>query len=249
MLDRKLICHLSNARRSTVAALHIFQRTDSTNQRLLTSVPDDVGGFHLCFAQEQTRGRGRHGHLWHSPEGGIYCSVLSRCKASSGVWLSLMVAVAVVNGLRNLGMSGIGVKWPNDIYCRFGKIGGVLVEYRGNVAVAGVGINQARPPQKEEGAGLEQLSTDLPDYQYLAAMAAEAIMQGFEDIAQYNAGVLSERYNQVDFLRGKSINVLPGDGSLIAGIACGITKQAHLRVRHDNTVAVYRAADVSIRLS
>ncbi len=248
MLNREhIIRHLNDMQRYVVQSLRIFREVESTNRLLLTSLSDNVEGFHLCFAEKQTQGKGRHGHQWHSPYGGIYCSVLSRSEPMFGVWLGLIAAVEVVIKLRHWGIEGIGVKWPNDIYCKFGKLGGVLVEYKKNVAVVGVGINRVRSEQLEQSAGLTQITDDIPEYNQLAAIVAEAIMQGFQSVIRYSAAKLLERYRQVDFLHGKPVNVLDGDGNCKHGIVCGITPQAHLCVRHGDAVEVYHAAKVCIQ--
>jgi len=67
--------------------------------------------------------------------------------------LSLVAGVAVARALRALGVQA-ALKWPNDVVVGEAKLGGILVETRGNerevLAVIGVGINCRRD------AGLER---------------------------------------------------------------------------------------------
>ncbi|MGF6703177.1 biotin-[acetyl-CoA-carboxylase] ligase BirA-like protein [Pseudomonas frederiksbergensis] len=60
--------------------------------------------------------------------------------------LSLVVGLAVMQALRELGVSGVGLKWPNDVLVGQQKIAGILLELVGDPAdvchvVIGVGIN------------------------------------------------------------------------------------------------------------
>ena len=62
--------------------------------------------------------------------------------------LSLCVGVAVARALERAGAEGIRLKWPNDIWFRDRKLGGVLLELRAEASgpahvVIGVGINVA----------------------------------------------------------------------------------------------------------
>ena len=50
----------------------------STNDVVKEAIRNDVSeGYAIC-AKRQTAGYGRRGHVWSSPEGGLYVSVLLR---------------------------------------------------------------------------------------------------------------------------------------------------------------------------
>ena len=66
--------------------------------------------------------------------------------------LSLAVGVAVLRALAKMDIAGAGLKWPNDIVHEGRKLGGILIDLRGEAAgpayvVVGVGINIRMPPQ------------------------------------------------------------------------------------------------------
>ena len=66
--------------------------------------------------------------------------------------LSLAVGVAAVRAFRRLGIDGVGLKWPNDLIWQQRKLGGILIEMRGESAgpaqvVIGIGINMRMPAQ------------------------------------------------------------------------------------------------------
>lgn len=111
-------------------------------------------------ARVQTAGRGRRGHFWTSPQGGLFLSIVLRPGVPMQMLMGLpaVTSLGVLDALEGLGLSGrIGVKWPNDIVVAprearnpkssqiNRKIAGILVEARssetGAFAVAGIGIN------------------------------------------------------------------------------------------------------------
>jgi BirA family biotin operon repressor/biotin-[acetyl-CoA-carboxylase] ligase len=62
--------------------------------------------------------------------------------------LSLVVGIAALRALRQHGIAGVGLKWPNDLVTPRGKLCGILIEMRSESAgpvhvVVGIGINVA----------------------------------------------------------------------------------------------------------
>ena len=103
----------------------------------------------LVLAERQTAGRGRRGRKWVSPFAeNIYYSLVLRIEGGMRQLegLSLVVGLAVMQALRELGIPGAGLKWPNDVLVGQKKIAGILLELVGDPAdvchvVLGVGIN------------------------------------------------------------------------------------------------------------
>ncbi len=95
----------------------------------------------LVMARKQLSGRGRRGHRWHSPEGGLYVSFGWRgMEPSRALLLNLIAPVSIVNLLRRFGIEGC-IKLPNDVLVSRRKIAGILVEVKGDRTVLGIGIN------------------------------------------------------------------------------------------------------------
>ena len=104
--------------------------------------------YSVCFADFQTQGRGRGSNQWLSPYGsGVCFSVIGSLNSkSSPLGLSIYCGIIISRALRDLGYSGVSLKWPNDLLHGGKKLGGILVEltsqsqdyYSFNI---GVGIN------------------------------------------------------------------------------------------------------------
>src|SRR5690606_177923 len=120
----------------------------------------------VVLAEAQTNGRGRRGRAWLSPPAlNLYYTLALTISGGpqrlSG--LSLVVGLAVMHGLRQMGVAGAGVKWPNDIYVGGKKIAGILLELTGDPAdvchvVIGIGINVNMPADAVE---IEQAWTSM----------------------------------------------------------------------------------------
>jgi len=133
--------------RDRLRGVEVLARTDSTNQRLLEA--DAAQDPQALFAELQTAGRGRRGREWRSPFGAnLYLSL----GWSFPAWppqlsaLSLAVGVACARALRKAGLHQVMLKWPNDLRVGEDKLGGILIEQRGEAGgvcrvVIGIGIN------------------------------------------------------------------------------------------------------------
>jgi BirA family biotin operon repressor/biotin-[acetyl-CoA-carboxylase] ligase len=80
--------------------------------------------------------------------------------------LSLAVGVAALRALGRLGISGLALKWPNDIVQEDRKLGGILIDLRSEAAgpayvVVGIGINVRLPASARERLAIEARAVDL----------------------------------------------------------------------------------------
>ena len=135
--------------------IHHCVQADSTNAvalrgaALASQHPDDTPEGAVFLAEEQTAGRGRSTHAWHSERGtGVYCSFLLRppMTPAESLWLSLIAGVAVQDAVRETTGLGADIRWPNDLLLNDKKFAGVLTEMSSegnkvNHAVIGIGVN------------------------------------------------------------------------------------------------------------
>jgi BirA family transcriptional regulator, biotin operon repressor / biotin---[acetyl-CoA-carboxylase] ligase len=131
---------------------HHFPTIDSTNTRLLAAAADGSPEGTVFVADEQTAGRGRGGHNWHSAPGdGLYLSVLVKpsLRLREALWLSLATGLAARAAIHTAACIDVDLRWPNDLLFSNQKLGGILVETSAgsgadaplHYAVIGIGIN------------------------------------------------------------------------------------------------------------
>jgi BirA family biotin operon repressor/biotin-[acetyl-CoA-carboxylase] ligase len=131
------------------SGFHHFPTIGSTNSYALEQAQDGAPDGSYFVADEQTAGRGRSDHNWHSAAGlGLYLSVLIRPRiaASELVWLPLIAGLAAHSNIQEVTGLVADLRWPNDILIGPRKVAGILVEAltdsgRVNAAVIGIGIN------------------------------------------------------------------------------------------------------------
>ena len=115
--------------------LEVFGEIDSTNSYLLNVPPPPAGRFRVAIAEHQTGGRGRMDRRWVSPAATGLCLSIAYTFTDTPSDLScatLAVGIAIAEALEEIGILGIGLKWPNDLVFRGGKLGGILTELRSN---------------------------------------------------------------------------------------------------------------------
>lgn len=129
-----------------------FATIDSTNIRAVEAANAGAEDGTVYVADEQTAGRGRGGHQWHSAAGdGLYVSAIVRPEMglAEALWLSLATGLAAQRAILETTGVQADIRWPNDLLIGPKKCGGILVETGTNpgtparlrYAVIGIGIN------------------------------------------------------------------------------------------------------------
>jgi len=105
------------------------------------------------LALSQTHGRGQLRRAWMSPPGNVYAALaLPQEFRARGDMAPLLAGYCLASALGDLGVP-TALKWPNDLLVQGTKVGGVLLEERGEALLAGVGLNLASAPAVD---GLER---------------------------------------------------------------------------------------------
>lgn len=129
--------------------LEYRERVTSTNDRIVDMALRGAPEGTVALAEEQTAGRGRRGHGWHSPPGvGIWTSFLLRPRIAGYHLpaLTLCAAYTLVQVIEETTGAPVNVKWPNDLLIENRKVAGILGEAKtmpreGPCVVIGIGIN------------------------------------------------------------------------------------------------------------
>jgi BirA family transcriptional regulator, biotin operon repressor / biotin---[acetyl-CoA-carboxylase] ligase len=260
LLDQNKIFAAVNERvHAFINDFEIYDQLPSTNTYLSERILENAPSGSICFAEQQTAGKGRRGRHWVSPYGSnIYLSILWRFQASpmaiSG--LSLAIGVAVIRALKLHYANVFRLKWPNDIYYQDKKLGGVLVEVSGEsdgpcAAVIGLGLNIYLP--ETEAAAITQKWTDLTQItgqqQFCRnALAATLLNQLLLVIAEFEevgfAAYLDE-WREYDCLKDKPATLFIGQHRYV-GIVKGIDdKGLLLLTRPDGSTQAFASGEVS----
>ena len=160
--------YIESARRAYYDALEseslgrrflIFDELDSTSAYIRRIASDEEARGLAAAALRQSEGRGRLGRSWESGGNGLYLSFAVFTAAENLTRLPLAAAAAATDALEKLGVSGTGIKWPNDIILSGKKIAGILCQAWGSRACVGIGVNIAQDAETFARTGLEHASS------------------------------------------------------------------------------------------
>jgi BirA family biotin operon repressor/biotin-[acetyl-CoA-carboxylase] ligase len=129
----------------------ILDTVDSTNNYAMQQAHNGLAKHGMAwFAAAQTAGKGQRGKNWTSEKGkNIAISLVlvpEQLKITNPFHLSAVVALTCFEFLKQYAGDEIKIKWPNDLFWRDRKAGGILIEnkFQGKDwkwAVVGIGIN------------------------------------------------------------------------------------------------------------
>jgi len=193
----RIVAQLRPEVRARLRQAEVAWTLDSTNAVLLARAEPPTGQFDFLAAEYQSAGRGRRARPWFAPPGGALCLSLVwsfEALPAGAAALSLAVGVCARRVLERAGAAPVQLKWPNDLYARERKLGGILIELRAESAgpamvVIGIGINcalGAALTRRVQASGTEPidlaaLGNRACDRNQLAAWLLEEIVQGVTD--------------------------------------------------------------------
>lgn len=237
--------------------LCMLPETDSTNRVAKELAKDGAPEGTLVVAARQSRGRGRLGRSFFSPEGGIYMSLVLRPQIApeQAVLVTTCAAVAVARAIEAVSGETAGIKWVNDIFVDGKKVCGILAEAgfgeqgeQLDYIVLGIGINVERRSVPEE---LKDIVGYLEDEKTEKLSKADLIIEVWKEFeALYrdiSTAVYMEEYKERSILLGHEVTVLANEGDY-RGVVTDIDKEGHLIIRRDGRVEILSNGEVSVRL-
>ncbi len=230
--------------------LHHYYKISSTNATAMSAAGDGAPEGSVFLAEEQTAGRGRGAHSWHSAQSaGIYCSVVLRpvLPPSEVLVLSLAAGLAVAEAIREMDSRvRVDLKWPNDVLIGGKKVCGILTEMNAEITqvryiVVGIGINVNHERFPEELAGLAtslrlQSGSEWSRVELAAALLKSLhreYRQFLEDV-DARESILRRFAARSSWVGGKAVRVDDGGSSVesgFEGITEGLDERGFLRVR------------------
>ena len=209
----------------------------------------------VWIADEQTAGRGRGGHGWHSLAGeGLYVSVLitPSMPIASALLISLATGLAAKRAIFANTALEVDIRWPNDLLVNGKKCGGILVETAVSpadtspeamlrYAVIGIGINLNHPSFPEELSGLatslrmeggSRVSRESILVSMLRTLEDEIELLREKDKKLAANGLLRRFTEASSWVRGKRVRVDEGGG--YTGLTAGLNDSGFLLVDSDD---------------
>ncbi|NMD37879.1 MAG: biotin--[acetyl-CoA-carboxylase] ligase [Christensenellaceae bacterium] len=231
--------HLKN---NSKLKFEYIREVDSTNNLMKERFKDGVEEGYVIVASLQTKGKGRLGRSFYSPEGsGIYMSILLKpdFSAENASMLTAAAAVAVVKAIDKLSNRQCQIKWVNDIYLNNKKVCGILSEASYNMenrkldyVIVGIGINVYEPDK-----GFPEDIKNIASQVFLNKkgnmrnkLIASVCEEFFDIYNNFESKDFVKEYQKRNMLYGKDINIISSLGIKQAK-ALDIDDNCHLKVQ------------------
>jgi len=217
---------------------------DSTNNYATARVHAGMASHGMMFfAHEQWAGKGQRGKSWTSTPGEniIVSTVLEPANLAITQQFALSAAVALAcHDLfsRYAGVSDTAIKWPNDLYWRDRKAGGILIEntFKGDqwtyaIVGTGININQTQfPGTARNPVSLRQITGRSFDAPALARELGACLEQRYQELIKGNAASLLQEYNQRLYRRDQPVR-LKKDQAVFETVIKGVAPTGELLTR------------------
>ena len=238
----------------------LYQRINSTNvlakELALNGAPEGT----LVLAEEQTAGKGRLNRKWLSPDReNLLFTILLRppWDADNIFLLTMILAISAIDAVKEMTGIDIMIKWPNDLYIRRNKLGGLLTEFsiKDRVVehvILGIGLNVNWMPGEEER--LHYPATSILAESGMRVSRNELLsrlLKRFE--ASYERALAGDtddlhiRWNELSLVTGKDVEIISQD-DVIRGKAIAIDRSGALILNNSLGEEIkILSGDVSLR--
>lgn len=247
-----------------VRTVEVYPQCGSTNDLAREHAPESDLPL-LVVSERQTRGRGRRGAGWLDVRGACALMTLawrpSALPAALMPLVGLMGAVAAARAARDSGVPA-EIKWPNDVWARDRKLGGVLAEsiVSGSVvslAVLGIGINVLAAPEVADfspgaivPAWMAEFVPGVPlgPYAFVGAAVAR-VSELLDERGWPRIDAVVGAARELDAIKGRQVTVSLRSSS-VTGTAAGLDSTGVLVLRlADGTTVTVDDPSATVRLA
>jgi BirA family biotin operon repressor/biotin-[acetyl-CoA-carboxylase] ligase len=223
-----------------------LSEVNSTNTYLkeLVSKSEPLIDGTVIMADHQFAGRGQKSNVWISKKGenltfSIYLKT-SFLAVNEQFFLNIAVCLGITDWLISLLKHDCSIKWPNDIFYKNRKLGGILIEnitkgYQLKESIVGIGlnINQTDFEHLEDNAtSIAKILHQNYDLTNLLAQICGAIEKRYLQLRSGQKLLLNAEYQSRLFLLNQSNN-FEIDNRIVEGKIKGVTPEGYLIIEID----------------
>lgn len=215
---------------------------DSTNNYAMRQVQAQMAVHGATwFAQYQNSGKGQRGKAWNAGYGEniIMSCVLEPVflAIDNQFLLNVTVALACFDFFNKYTAGNTSIKWPNDIYWKDRKAGGILIEnilhgkvWRFSIAGTGININQTLfPSDLPNPVSLKQITGKPFDIIALAKELCQCLNCRWEQLSLKNNDLLLDEYSSHLYRSGETVT-LKKNNQIFNAVVTGVNKHGELLI-------------------
>lgn len=242
-----LVDHVKQVVESALKQTFTWQYTDktgSTNSDLIELAVAPA----IAITECQTAGRGQRNKQWVSAyaEDLLFSMALKLTVDKQLSLLSLRAGLSIKSTLEHLGFSDLSLKWPNDIFYKGKKVGGILIESvvhaQSVMAIIGVGLNINSTDNNTTDHAIA-LGHDLDRSAILSACLSDLyrhLYQQQEDMQQ-----IIKQFNQAHAFHLQDICFLH-EQTKVQGQCQGVNQQGELLIQSGDLCKAYASGSIQL---
>ncbi len=233
---------LINAEELSNLPYKVYYFKEATSTMEIAKKIAEKGESALVIAEVQTRGKGRLGRLWHSPQGGIWMSLVIKPFFSLKKSFLLTYIASLSTGLAIQKVTGIKIylKWPNDVIYKTEteekKLAGILLEIKAEIdrieyAIIGIGINV-----NNEISSIEPQAISLKEIlgkEIKRKDIIEELINNFKGFLKKEPLEILKVWKEKSLTLGKKVKIIHPEGEKI-GLAIDISDDGALILKTEN---------------
>lgn len=236
-----------------------FNSLDSTNDFLKNNPENQTFNDQtIVWTLEQTKGRGQQNAKWETePYKNLTFSLLKyfeNLPAKDHFLLNMVVSLSILKVLKEIQLTEIALKWPNDILVSGKKVCGILIEntlYQNRIksSIIGIGLNVN---QQDFGAlpkatSLKNLTGRYYDLQELLVKISEEIFSHLQALSLKKEEDILSLYHQNLFRKDKPSTFKSPQGDIFMGFIRGVSGQGELILElEDQIIQHFRLKEIEI---
>ena len=200
------------------------------------------------FSRHQKAGKGQRGKTWEAePDSSIIISTVVTPTPNlygNQFLLSMTVALACHDFFGSYALNDTKIKWPNDIYWKDRKAGGILIEsilngHSWRYAVIGIGVNINQtlfPPDLINAVSLRQITGKTYNVTDLAKELCACLESRWQQLQVASGHNLVEEYIDNLYKRGEQVT-FKKDNRIFTGVVDGVTAKGELLINNGTQTA------------
>ncbi|MCA0398185.1 MAG: biotin--[acetyl-CoA-carboxylase] ligase [Bacteroidetes bacterium] len=223
--------------------IKVLDIVDSSNNYAMALAKSGAARHgNVYFAMQQTAGKGQRGKQWITEYGvNLMQSIVletNELRAADLFALSTTVALGVHDWFSAKAGDETRLKWPNDVYWRDRKAGGILIENgwagdRWQFAIAGMGINLNQrqfDPAVKNPVSLLQITGQTYDLLGEAAVLCGYLETRWQQLLAGGQAQLHADFERVLYKKGEKVRLKKGNRVFETRVE-GVSQQGELITR------------------